>query len=164
MKPYINPYVAGFLLGVLLLLTLFITGRGLGASGAVKSTVVAVTEAVQPKLAESSSFFISESPPLRSWLVFNVSGLLAGAFLSGFLSGRLTFTVEKGPHISTPIRLLFAALGGVLFGIGSQLARGCTSGTALSGMAVYSAAGFLTMIAIFSTGYLLSWFFRKLWI
>ena len=34
---YMNPYFAGFLLGLLLLATIYITGRGLGSSGAVKS-------------------------------------------------------------------------------------------------------------------------------
>ena len=33
-KPYMNPYLAGFLLGLVLLATIYITGRGLGASGA----------------------------------------------------------------------------------------------------------------------------------
>jgi uncharacterized membrane protein YedE/YeeE len=52
----------------------------------------------------------------------------------------------------------------VLFGLGAQFGRGCTSGAALSGMAVLSTAGFLTMIAIFGTGFLVAYFFRKLWI
>ncbi|MFO8029180.1 MAG: YeeE/YedE thiosulfate transporter family protein [Cyclonatronaceae bacterium] len=164
MKPYMNPYLAGFLLGALLLLTIFITGRGLGASGAVKSTVIAVTETVHPEMGESSAFFVSETPPLRSWLVFSVLGLLAGAFVSGFLSGRLKLNIEKGPRITNSARLILAVTGGVLFGIGSQFGRGCTSGAALSGMAVYSAAGFLTLIAMFGTGYIISYFFRKLWL
>ena len=43
-----NPYLAGFLLGLVLLLTIFVTGRGLGASGATKSLVVATVGAVAP--------------------------------------------------------------------------------------------------------------------
>lgn len=39
-KKYMNPYLAGALLGLLLLATIYITGRGLGASGAVKSVTV----------------------------------------------------------------------------------------------------------------------------
>lgn len=163
-KPYMNPYLAGFLLGILLLLTIFITGRGLGASGAVRSTVIAITETVNPNAENISSFFKTEAPPLKSWLVFEILGVLVGAFLSGFLSGRLTWTVDKGPKITNGVRLLFAAGGGILFGIGSQLGRGCTSGAALSGMAVFSSAGFLTMMAIFGTGYVIAYFFRKLWI
>jgi len=55
-------------------------------------------------------------------------------------------------------------IGGVLFGFGSQLGRGCTSGSALSGLAVMSAGGIITMMAIFGTGYALAYFFRKNWI
>ncbi len=163
-KPYLNPYLAGFLLGALMLLTIFITGRGLGASGAVKSSVIAVTQTVAPGAAEISPFFVTESPPLRSWIVFSVLGLLTGAFLSGFLSGRLRLNMDMGPRLTVSSRLVFALLGGLLFGFGAQLARGCMTGAALSGMAVYSAAGFLIMIAIFGTGFLLAFFFRRLWL
>jgi uncharacterized membrane protein YedE/YeeE len=62
------------------------------------------------------------------------------------------------------VRWVFAAAGGALFGIGAQFARGCTSGAALSGMAVLSTAGFVTMMAIFGTGYALAYFARRLWI
>ena len=44
-KKYMNPYLAGFLLGVVLLASFYFTGRGLGASGAVKSTIVATVSA-----------------------------------------------------------------------------------------------------------------------
>jgi uncharacterized membrane protein YedE/YeeE len=54
--------------------------------------------------------------------------------------------------------------GGVLFGFGAELGRGCTSGSALSGMAVLSLGGFITMMAIFGTAYALAYFFRKNWI
>ena len=33
---YINPYLGGVLLGLLVLITVYITGRGLGASGAIQ--------------------------------------------------------------------------------------------------------------------------------
>ena len=41
---------------------------------------------------------------------------------------------------------------------------GAESGAALSGMAVLSVAGFVTMMAIFGSAYLFAWFFRKNWI
>lgn len=93
-----------------------------------------------------------------------VLGVVIGGFLSGLISGRLKFTTEHGEHISTKKRWIFAALGGVLFSVGAQFARGCTSGAALSGMAVLSTAGFITMLAIFGTGYMVAYVFRKLWI
>jgi uncharacterized membrane protein YedE/YeeE len=90
--------------------------------------------------------------------------MVVGGFLSGALSRRLKFKIEKSPKISNRKRLLFAFLGGLFFVYGAQLARGCTSGAALSGMAVLSVAGFVTMAAIFGSAYLFAWFFRKLWI
>ncbi|MDD3527739.1 MAG: YeeE/YedE thiosulfate transporter family protein, partial [Bacteroidales bacterium] len=86
------------------------------------------------------------------------------AFFSGAMSNRLGFKIDKGPRISSRSRLLFAAAGGLLFGLGAQFGRGCTSGAALTGMAVLSTAGFLTMMVIFGTGYVSAYFFRKLWI
>ena len=164
-----NPYLAGFLLGLVLLLCIFITGRGLGASGAVKSLVVATVDGLTPVHAQQSSFYgtyvgAGKESPLKTWLVFEIAGVLIGGFLSGLISNRLNIVTESGHRIRPKLRWLLAALGGALFGIGAQFARGCTSGAALSGMAVLSTAGFVTMMAIFGSGYLIAYFFRKLWI
>jgi uncharacterized membrane protein YedE/YeeE len=165
---YFNPYFGGVMLGLILLTTFYITGRGLGASGAAKSTVVAAVDRVAPKHAEESAYyskFISDDlHPMNTWLVFEVIGVLAGAFLSGALSGRLKFKTEHNPKITTRKRLIFAAIGGLFFGVGSQIARGCTSGAALSGAAVLSLGGFITMMAIFGSAYAFAYIFRKLWI
>ena len=91
-------------------------------------------------------------------------GVLVGGFISGALSGRLKFKVEHSPKITSRSRLIFAVIGGILFGFGSQLGRGCTSGSALTGMAVMSVGGFVTMAFIFGTAFALAYFFRKLWI
>jgi hypothetical protein len=166
---YLNPYVGGVLLGLVLLATNFISGRGLGASGAIKSGVVAVVTTVNPAAVENSSFIkeYRESHtghPLKSWLVFEMLGVVVGGFLSGALAGRLKLKVEHLPSITSNKRLVLALGGGILFGYGSQLGRGCTSGSALSGMAVLSLGGFITMMAIFGTAFALAYFFRKNWI
>ena len=123
---------------------------------------------VAPKHAEANTYysqFIKENEsPMNSWLVYEALGVLLGAFLSGALSGRLKLKVQHSPKISSKRRLVFALIGGVLFGLGAQIARGCTSGAALSGMAVLATGGFITMIGIFGTGYLVAYFFRKNWI
>ena len=46
---YLNPYLGGVLLGLVLLASNFISGRGLGASGAIKSTIVAGVQTVAPR-------------------------------------------------------------------------------------------------------------------
>jgi uncharacterized protein len=167
-RKYMNPYLAGVLLGLVLLSAMFFSGRGLGASGGIKYAVVAIVGAVDHQHAMKtpyySKYFENGESPLKNWLALEVFGMVLGGFISGALSHRLKFKVEKSPKISNNKRLLFAFLGGVFFVYGAQLARGCTSGAALSGMAVFSVAGFVTMIAIFGSAYLFAWFFRKLWI
>ena len=168
-KKYLNPYIGGVLLGLVLLGANFVAGRGLGASGAIKSTVVTAITTVAPS-AEETSPFVREfreshaANPMKTWLVFEMLGVIVGGFVSGALSGRLKLKVEHSPKITSRRRLMLALAGGTLFGFGSQLGRGCTSGSALSGMAVLSLGGFISMMAIFGTAFGLAYFFRKNWI
>lgn len=166
---YMNPYIGGVLLGLILLAANYIAGRGLGASGAIKSVVVATTQAVAPGYTGKTKYFQEyheehSGSPLKNWLVFQMLGVVVGGFASGALAGRLKFKVEHSPKITSRRRLLFALLGGIFFGIGSQFGRGCTSGSALSGMAVLSFGGIITMMAIFGGAYALAYFFRRNWI
>lgn len=166
---YINPYLGGVLLGLLLLVTVLITGRGLGASGAVKSTVVTTAHVFTPSQASSNDYmkrFISDDhSPMYTWLVFESIGIFLGGLLSGVIFGRVKkLRTEHSPKITSKKRLWFALIGGMLFGIGSQFGRGCTSGAALSGTATFALGGVVVMFAIFGTGYAAAYFFRKLWI
>jgi hypothetical protein len=165
---YWNPYFGGFIFGILILFTFYLTGRGLGASGAMKSSVVSIVDTISPTHAENNAYyskFIEEDKsPMDTWLVFEALGVLIGAFISGGLSGRISLKVQHSPKITSKRRLIFALGGGVLFGLGAQIARGCTSGAALSGMAVLSTGGFITMLAIFGSAYAFAYFFRKNWI
>jgi uncharacterized membrane protein YedE/YeeE len=166
---YINPYLGGVLLGLVLIAANFVAGRGLGASGGAKSVVVATVNTVTPGHAESAPFYAEYNEshpegPMKSWLVFQMLGVIVGAFISGAIFKRLKFKVEHSPKITSKRRIIFAILGGILFGFGSQLGRGCTSGSALSGMGILSLGGFISMAFIFGTAFALAWFFRKNWI
>lgn len=169
MPRYINPYFGGILLGILLLVTFYITGRGLGASGAVKSAVVTTVDKISSNHAEQNAYygkFIStDRSPMFNWMVFESIGMIIGGLISGILYGRVKkLRVERSPKISSTTRLLVAAIGGILFGFGSQLARGCSSGAALSGTASFSFGGLLVMMILFGTGFIVAYFFKKLWI
>jgi uncharacterized membrane protein YedE/YeeE len=165
---YLNPYFAGFLLGFLLLLTFYITGRGLGATGAVKNVVVGTVHEVAPEhtqeLTYYSMFIGDNKNPFKNWMVFEVIGVFMGALISGAVWGRLKRKNEHGPRITGKKRLIYAFIGGLLFAIGAQFARGCTSGAALSGSVSMSLAGFLIMLLIFGTGFAFAILFRKLWV
>jgi hypothetical protein len=165
---YWNPYFGGFMAGIILILVFYFTGRGLGASGATKSTVVTMVHSISPEHAEHNTYYKKilgdDKNPMNDWLVFELLGILAGAFFSGSISGRVKFSTQHSPNITVRTRWIAAFAGGMFFGIGSQFARGCTSGAALSGMTVLSLGGFIAMISIFGSGYLFAYFFRKLWI
>jgi uncharacterized protein len=166
--PYMNPYLAGTGLGLVLLAAYVVMGRGLGASGAVTSLVSWAVSLVAPGHASANEFFAEYlqgglGHPLKTWLVFEVLGVLAGGFISGALAHRLSRTVEKGPRISVAGRLGFAFAGGALMGIGAKLARGCTSGQALSGGAVLNAGSWAFMMMVFAGAYALAGLMRRQW-
>ena len=166
--PYMNPYLAGIGLGLVLLAAYLVMGRGLGASGAFSSFCAVVINTVAPGAAANNVFWqdylqAGVGHPLKSWLVFEVLGVLAGGFLSGVIARRVRPVVEKGPRISVAGRFGFAFLGGALMGVGAKLARGCTSGQALSGGAVLSAGSWAFMIMVFAGAYGAAWFLRREW-
>ena len=103
------------------------------------------------------------SNPLDSWIVFLTIGTVFGGLISGLLGRRMKFETNKGPQISNGTRWLMAFAGGALMGYGARLARGCTSGQALSGGAVLSVGSWAFMFAVFAGAYALAYFFRKAW-
>lgn len=167
-RSYSNPYLTGVGLGLVLLAAFVVMGRGLGASGAFSSLVSWGLDSAASGHARANPFYVGylESGvghPLKSWLVFEVLGLAAGGLLSGALAGRIRRRVERGPRFSTPGRLAMALLGGVLMGVGSKLARGCTSGQALSGGALLALGSWSFMIMVFVGAYATAWFVRRQW-
>ena len=165
---YMNPYMAGFALGLVLLGSFVIMGRGLGASGAFSTLLSTGIAEIASEHAAANSFYADylgegEASPLKDWLLFEVIGVFAGGFLSGALAGRIKRTVEKGPNISTRGRLLFALLGGTMMGFGAKLARGCTSGQALTGGALLNVGSWAFMVAVFAGAYALAYLVRRQW-
>jgi uncharacterized membrane protein YedE/YeeE len=165
-RPYANPYVAGVALGVVLLACLVLTGRGLGASGAFAGAAAVATQSVAPQVVEGNRYFQSylvDGGFASDWLVFELLGVLIGAALSALLAGRWRPQIERGTGLAPPTRLLAALLGGIAMGIGAMLARGCTSGQALSGGALLSVGSWGFMLCAFAAAYLFAPLLRNLW-
>ncbi len=167
-KKYSSPYISGVALGIVLLIAFVIAGRGLGASGALMRSVVAVEKTISQDHVDNNEYLAKygggEKNPVSNWLIFEVLGVLVGGLLSGALAGRLKKETFKGPQITDKQRWLFAMVGGGLFGFGARLARGCTSGVALSGGATLALGSWATMMAIFIGAYAAAYFVRRLWI
>jgi uncharacterized protein len=63
---------------------------GLGASGAFKSVIIATVDKVAPQHAENTAFYqdfavTNPEGPWKNFLVFEVIGVLIGAFFRAFL-------------------------------------------------------------------------------
>jgi uncharacterized membrane protein YedE/YeeE len=166
-KSFVNPYLGGVLLGIVLFLSFFLTGNGLGASGGLNRILVFFEDMIAPEHVDRTSYLISmaggDINPLDSWIVIVTVGVVIGGFISGWINGRLKFEINRGPKTSVPTRLTIAFIGGALMGFGARMARGCTSGQALSGGAVLSTGSWAFMFAVFGGAYALAYFVRKLW-
>jgi len=166
-RPYINPYLGGVLLGVSLFLSFYFTGGGLGASAGLSRVQTGLLDWIAPSHVDRVAYFAEMAGGHRSawahYAIYMMLGTVIGAFVSGLFNRRVKLETRKGPRVSVRTRLVFAVLGGIVFGYGARLARGCTSGQALSGGATLAAGSWAVMLAIFASGYAVAWFVRRLW-
>lgn len=168
-KPYWNPYLAGFFLGLVLLGSFLLLGFGLGASGAVNRVSIAILDILSFGAAGDSEFFSQYAGQgknvLDDFLVFEVLGVVFGGLIGAYSAGRFRKEVAMGESRSISVinRLALAVLGGVLMGIGARLARGCTSGQALTGGSLLSVGSWIFMMAVFAGGYMFAPLLRRVW-
>lgn len=168
-KPYWNPYLAGFFLGLVLLSSFVLLGFGLGASGAVNRVAVWGADVASLGALEDLPQFSDLVGPGRNalddFLVFEVLGVVLGGLLGAYSAGRVKPEVTMGPSraVAPGTRLALAVLGGVLMGVAARLARGCTSGQALTGGSLLSVGSWVFMMAVFAGGYLAAPLVRRVW-
>ncbi len=166
-RPYWNPYVAGVLLGLVLLATYAIAGRGLGATGAFGAVAAWIAGLFSPEHAATNvahARYWNDGAPLASWTLFLLLGAFAGAFVSGVAGRRVRAGVERGPRVTDGQRLALAFAGGFVAAYGAKIAKGCTSGQALTGGAIFNVGSLVFMLAVFAAAYALAYFVRKEWL
>ena len=166
-RPYWNPYVAGFALGLVLLGSFLVMGFGLGSSSAATRLAVGAAHLVAPRTVETNAYFSQYFGPgkklLEDWLVFEVLGVFLGGLVGAYSAGRLKSEVIRGEGVSRGRRIALAIAGGVIMGFAARLARGCTSGQALTGGAVLSLGSWIFMMCVFAGGYLAAPFLKRDW-
>ncbi len=159
-----NPYLAGIALGVVLFATFFVTGHGLGVSGATTSLTAVGAAAVAPNVVAQGSYLSGYARfGLNHWIDWEVLGLAIGALAGCLIAGRFDPMVDGPTRLGPLARLVLAALGGTVTGFAARMAMGCTSGMGLSGSAPLAAAGFLFLIGFFGAGLLAGLAMKPLW-
>lgn len=171
-KAFKNPYLMGFLLGLTLLYTYYITGHGLGASGAFYRLLAMAVHTVFPNAAGDAGYmeramsFLYQSlegpsPNHSLWLIYEGIGVIIGAFISGLIGNRVKWQTIRGETADVKTRLSFALIGGILLGFTSKLTLGCTSGQGLSGASLLSVGSWIFLLSVFAGGFMAALFVRK---
>lgn len=164
---YWNPYVGGVVLGLVLFLSFVLSGEGLGASGGIARILSFGLDRVAPGYVEQNPYLANLAGgvrnPLDDRMVWLLLGVLGGGFVSGLFAGRVKVETFKGPAVSYRARWLLAFAGGGFMGFGAGMARGCTSGQALSGGAVLGLGSWVFMMMVFAGAYALAYPLRRIW-
>ena len=159
-KPW-NPYLAGSLTGVLLVLSVLVSGKFLGASTTFARSASVIEQTVGIDTSTVAYFTTSKGKygpsSLPDWQLMFVIGIIAGAFLASKLSGDFKFQAvpdmwKERFGTSPAKRAVVAFIGGAIALFGARLAGGCPSGHGLSGLAQLSLSGFIALIAFFIGG------------
>jgi len=165
---YTNPYIIGVILGLILLFSFYTMGRGVGSSASFARIATAGVQLIAPDHAKAntylSKYIRKGKSPLMAWLVFLTFGAALGGLFSAFIANRIRGEVARGPSIGIQARLWLALGGGVLSGFAARLARGCTSGQALTGASQLAFGSWIFMFCIFAGAYAFAYFCKKEWL
>ena len=75
---------------------------------------------------------------------------------------KMTISVDPGIVVN-PMQLKRQIEGGTVMGVGAVLARGCTSGQALTGGALLSVGSWTFMLSAFAAGYVVAPALKRAW-
>ena len=151
-----SPYVVGIGIGILSWLTFLLSDRTIGCSTPFARFSGMIERLFRGDQVLKRPYFIKFVPAI-GWDSMLVLGILIGAFLSALLFGQCQ--LQWVPDLwqqtfgNTPLlRLVVALVGGVLMGIGSRWAGGCTSGHGISGTLQLAVSSWLAAICFFIGG------------
>lgn len=137
-----SPYAVGVGIGVLSWFAFATADHPLGITTAFEHTAALAGQAAAPAEADGHPYYAEQEakgkPPKIGWGWMLVAGVFLGALISARLSGDRG--AEDVPALwrwrfgdSKAVRFLGAFLAAGLMIFGARLAKGCTSGHAISG-------------------------------
>lgn len=151
-----SPYIAGAGIGILSCFAFLLSDRPIGCSTAFVKARGLISKAFNADKVKRSEYY-REIVPKVDWPFMIVPGIVIGAFISVLLSGEfhvLWIPTTWGDTFgyNPVLRLLVALSGGILLGLGSRWAGGCTSGHGINGSIQLSLASMITAACFFAGG------------
>ena len=144
-----NFWVGGLAIGTVAILLPLITGHFLGVTRGYSSVC---------GIFSKKSYFHKKSYGGKfGFRTLFLLGLILGGFLAALQSGTFNPSFSYGAfdkvfssslYIKAPILIL----GGVLWGYGARLAKGCTSGNSISGISKGSLASIVSTVCFMISG------------
>lgn len=146
-----SPYVIGGALGLLNTFAFATAKRGLGVTTAFESTAALAGRELAPDAMHVNAYVAErEETPKIDWETLLVAGVLAGSFLaSRGTSDRASRAAAS--RRSGPGGYAAAFVGGAVMMFGARMAKGCTSGHGLTGMAQLALSSWVFSPIMFAT-------------
>lgn len=123
-----NPYIAGALTGLLLVLSVWVAGKYVGASTTFVRSAGYIERVFTPERVSGMDYFKKEKPKI-DWQFLFVAGIFIGAAAASLTSGSYRrvavpprWRERFGPSI--PKRAVAAFIGGAVAMFGARLADG----------------------------------------
>lgn len=155
-----SPYIAGAGIGILIWTVFLLSDHPLGCSTGFSNTAGLVESGLSGGKAKEMPYYRKFIPAV-DWYWMLIVGVVIGAFLSSYLSGTFTITMDPplfaasfGPDAT--VRFIVALFGGILLGLGARWAGGCTSGHGISGTLQLALSSWIAAICFFVGGILVA--------
>ncbi|MDP3385916.1 MAG: YeeE/YedE thiosulfate transporter family protein [Eubacteriales bacterium] len=151
-----SPYVVGILIGALNLVAMLLSDKVLGASTSYAKASGMVRNILDKEYVKKNEFYLQNAINI-DWGFMLVVGIIIGAFISAGLSNDFNLVLVPpmwANEISNSffVRFIIAVFGGIVLGIGSRWAGGCTSGHGISGTSQLSILSWVASIFFFIGG------------
>jgi hypothetical protein len=166
-----SPYAVGIGIGILSWLAFLLSDHPIGCSTAFARTSGMIERIFRGNKVYEKPYYQKFTPTI-DWEWMLVVGIVIGAFISSKLSGYFEFRWVpeetsgefNKAFVTIPYtRIIVAFVGGILMGVGSRWANGCTSGHGISGTLQLAVSSWLAAICFFIGGIITAMFiFRVL--
>ena len=149
----------GIGIGILSWLAFLLSDKPIGCSTAFARTSGMIERIFRGAKVKEKPYYQKFAPTV-DWEWMLVLGVVIGAFVSAKLSGQFQFQwtpvvsgeMDKSFVTMPYARVAVAFVGGILMGVGSRWAGGCTSGHGISGTLQLAVSSWLAAICFFIGG------------